>query len=185
MVLQLSDAAIGDVDRIASLHLAAFDSNVLLHAQFPTPESLSSLHSLLSQEMLHTIQNAQAAAKTVMVVRDTEAENQIISFAKWDLPGVSKVEHHAGVIWHEDVRQEFLEIYHKKAEHAKARVVGDTPCYRKTRRLSNLDAHVIIPVFEPVYRISGHPNEADMRFNCLDSPYSISHTSLLEFPTPS
>jgi hypothetical protein len=157
MVLQLSDAAIGDVDRIASMHLAAFDSNVLLHAQFPTPESLAALYSLLSQEMLHTIQNAQAAGKAVMVVRDTEAENQIISFAKWDLPGASKVEHHVGVTWHEDVRKEFLGMYYEKAELAKARVVGDKVCYRKTRHLSNLI--VIIPVFEFLCRVHDHPSK--------------------------
>ncbi|TVY85028.1 Allophanate hydrolase [Lachnellula suecica] len=132
MVLQLSDAADGDVDEIARLHLAAFDSNVLLHAQFPTPESLATLHSVLSQEILHDIQNAQAAGKVVKVVRDTEADSKIISFAKWDLPNVSKVGHQVDSAWHEDTRREFLDIYHEKARDAKARVVGDKLCYRLT-----------------------------------------------------
>ncbi|TVY42845.1 Allophanate hydrolase [Lachnellula subtilissima] len=132
MVLQLSDAAPEDVDRIASVHLSAFDSNVLLHAQFPTPASLAFLHSLLSQELLHTIQNVQTAGKAVMVVRDTDAENEIIGFAKWDLPSVSNKEYHAGVKWHMDVRKEFLDVYHEKAERAKVRVIGDKSCYRLT-----------------------------------------------------
>ncbi|TVY48582.1 Allophanate hydrolase [Lachnellula occidentalis] len=132
MVLQLSDAAPEDVDRIASVHLSAFDSNFLLHAQFPTPASLAFLHSILCQELLHAIQNAQTAGKAVVIVRDTEAENQIIGFAKWDLPGVSNKGNQAGVTWHKDVRQELLDVYHEKAERAKVRVVGDKPCYRLT-----------------------------------------------------
>src|SRR5579859_4343946 len=98
MVLRLSAATAADVDRIASLHLAAFDSNVLLHAQFPTRASLSSLESILSQEMLYSIKK-QDARKAVLVVRDTDADNQIISFAKWDLPGLSEGVHHPGVTW--------------------------------------------------------------------------------------
>ena len=151
MVLQLSDAAVEDVDRIASVHLSAFDSNVLLHAQFPTPASLAFLHSLLSQELLHTIQNVQAAGKAVMVVRDTEAENQIIGFAKWDLPSVSNKEYHAGVTWHMDVRQEFLDVYYEKAERAKARVIGDKSCYRKPRRISKLNVHVAFTVIFSIW----------------------------------
>lgn len=142
MVLQLSNASPEDVDRISTVHLAAFDFNVLLHAQFPTPESLAFLHSYLSKEMLYTIHNAQAAGKVVMVVRDTEANNQIISFAKWDLPTVEKKAHHEGVTWHEDVRPEFLDSYHEKAERAKDRVVGDKPCYRKNYVFLKLDSNV-------------------------------------------
>jgi hypothetical protein len=130
-MLQLSDAAPRDVERIASIHLAAFDTNVLLHAQFPTPESLAVLHSILGQEMLYTIQNTQVSGKAVMVVRDTEAENQIISFAKWNLPNFSKGGHHVGAAWHVDTRQDLLDLYHEKADQAKIRVVGDKPCYRK------------------------------------------------------
>jgi hypothetical protein len=134
MALKLSAATAADVDRIASVHLAAFDSNVLLHAQFPTRASLSSLESILSQEMLDNIKK-QDAGKAVLVVRDTDADNQIISFAKWDLPGLSKGVHHPGVTWPKDCRQEFLNEYHEKAEAAKTRVIGDRPCYRKDQTL--------------------------------------------------
>jgi hypothetical protein len=129
MVLQLSVATDADVDCIASIHLAAFDSNILLHAQFPTP---SSLHAYLSQDALNIIQNGENGGKIVLVVRDTEANNQIISFAKWDLPNISKATSHSDITWPTGCRQEYLDEYHEKAEAAKNRVIRDRPCYRKT-----------------------------------------------------
>ena len=131
MVLQLSVATEADVDRITDLHLASFDSNILLHAQFPTKASLEGLHALLHQETLDTIQSLQDTEKTVLVVRDTESD-QIISFAKWDLPGLSTGHAHVGVKWPDGCRREYLEDYYEKAEAAKKRVIGDSPCYRKT-----------------------------------------------------
>lgn len=130
MVLQVSDAISADVEQIASLHLTSFDSNPLLHVQFPTPESLTSLHSILSHDMKRTIENAANSKKKILVVRDSSRDDQIISFAKWDLPGVQE-ELHSGAQWHQDVRQEYLDTYHELAEAAKTRVIGDTPCYRE------------------------------------------------------
>jgi hypothetical protein len=132
MVLKLSAATEADVDCIASIHLAAFDSNPLLHAQFPTPGSLEGLHKTLGQDALSTIRNGESCGKAVLVVRDTEADGQIISFAKWDLPHSSKSIFHSDIVWPEDCRQEFRDEYHDKAEAAKNRVNGDRPCYRKT-----------------------------------------------------
>jgi hypothetical protein len=132
MVLQLSPATAADVDRIAAIHLAAFDSNVLLHAQFPTPSSLAALRSILSNDMLHTIQEGETSRKVVLVVRDSAAGDQIIGFAKWDLPGLAKgTPVHPDVTWPAECRKEFLDEYHTKAEAAKERVMGDGECYRK------------------------------------------------------
>lgn len=130
MVLKLSNAGPADVDRIAAIHLAAFSSNILLHAQFPTTASLASLRSILVEEMLLAIENLETVSKVVLVVRDSEANEQIISFAKWDLPGVPK-HPKSNILWHEDVRQEYLEEYVGLAEAAKDRVVGNAPCYRE------------------------------------------------------
>jgi hypothetical protein len=130
MVLHLFAAATADVDQIAAVHLAAFDSNALLHAQFPTLSSRTALQQILSQEMFATIQNNHSR-KVVLVVRDTDAGNQIISFAKWDLPGFSKDPSSLGSTWPEDCQEQYLNEYYDKAEAAKNRVVGDHPCYRK------------------------------------------------------
>jgi hypothetical protein len=128
MVLKLSAATPDDVERIAEVHLASFDSNPLLHAQFPP--SLASLHSILCQETLTVVKDGQNPRKAVMVVRDSTEDNQIISFAKWDLPGPQSALH-TNIIWHEDVKQEYLDKYHDLAESAKRRVIGDAKCYSK------------------------------------------------------
>ncbi|KAH7330224.1 hypothetical protein BKA65DRAFT_404889 [Rhexocercosporidium sp. MPI-PUGE-AT-0058] len=135
MVLQLHPAKPSDADRIATIHLAAFNDNPLLHAQFPTPSSLTALHSILALETQHAIQHAQDA-KAILVVRDTEREGgepeQIIGFAKWDLPREGrKLVLHEGVTWPDDCRQEWLDKYHGLAEEAKERVVGGRSCYRE------------------------------------------------------
>ena len=129
--MELSAATELDVDRITDLHLASFDSNVLLHVQFPTKASLQGLHSFLRHETLGIIQNMHNTEKIVLVVRDTETD-QIISFAKWDLPNLSTGHAHAGVTWPDGCRQEYLESYYEKAEAAKRRAIGNSPCYRKT-----------------------------------------------------
>lgn len=135
MVLQLSAAVAADVDEIAAVHLAAFDSNVLLHAQFPTPACLNALCTYLSQEMLASIQGREQPGKAILVVRDTEAGSKIISFAKWDLPDVhskSQALDVPDVTCIDGCNKEYLVLYAERAEAAKARVIGDSPCYRKT-----------------------------------------------------
>ncbi|KAH8662912.1 amidase signature domain-containing protein [Tricladium varicosporioides] len=131
MPLKLFEAVPEDADRIAAIHLAAFDSNPLLHAQFPTPASLASLRHILVQDTLYNIENAQAGAKAVLVIRDTHSDNQIISFAKWDLPGASQGLP-IDVTWHEDVNQDFLTRYQEFAEAAKQRVIGNKKCFCMT-----------------------------------------------------
>ncbi|KUJ20308.1 amidase signature enzyme [Mollisia scopiformis] len=135
MVLQLSAANVADVDEIAAVHLAAFDSNILLHAQFPTSTSLDVLRFYLSQEMLASIQGGRQSGKAVFVVRDTEANDKIVSFAKWDLPGPAAESPNLSVqdiTCIEGCNKEYLDQYVSKAEAAKFRVVGNKPCYRLT-----------------------------------------------------
>ncbi|KAL2067337.1 hypothetical protein VTL71DRAFT_1762 [Oculimacula yallundae] len=133
MVLKLHAADVSDVDRIATIHLLAFDSNPLLHAQFPTPASLEALHSILSQDTLHEIQNAPDE-KAILVVKDTDLDEQeqVIAFAKWDLPTEVKKVLHEGITWPDDCVQEWLDRYHELAEAAKERVIGKAKCYRLT-----------------------------------------------------
>lgn len=138
MVLRLSAAIAVDVDEIAAIHLAAFDSNVLLHAQFPTPASLDALRSYLSQDILASIRGGEECKKAVLVVRDTEAGDRIISFAKWDLPGLaadSKGLQGPDITCIKGCKKEYLEEYVTKAEDAKTRVIANTPCYRKMESL--------------------------------------------------
>lgn len=145
MVLQLCSATETDADEIASLHLLSFDSNILLHAQFPTPASLKGLHTILSQD---AVQDLQDPGKALMVVRDTETK-QIVSFAKWDLPGPATP--HAVVKWPEGCQQQFVDEYYEKADAARKRVIGDTPCYCKIRIPCPILPSITCPLFRWLY----------------------------------
>lgn len=90
MALQVSFATINDVERIADIHLTAFDSNPLLHVQFPTPTALAALKTILQHDMLRTIQRGEACGRIVLVVRDESIQDKVISFAKWDLPTLTE-----------------------------------------------------------------------------------------------
>lgn len=90
MVLQVHLATAADVERIADIHLAAFDSNPLLHVQFPSPSSVAALKSILCNDMRGCVQQGETSGKVVLVVKNSNAEDMIISFAKWDLPGLEK-----------------------------------------------------------------------------------------------
>jgi len=97
MPLKIDVAKTEDVARIAAIHLAAFDSNPLLHVQFPSPASLKALGEILCHDMARAVEQGESAGKVVIVARDSDEKDEIIAFAKWDLPSLSK-----------DVRRVFL-----------------------------------------------------------------------------
>ena len=80
MALTLCPASECDVDCIADIHMAAFGANAMLRAQFPTAAIRSELRTCIVQKALDDIRDPK---KAVLVVKDG---NEIISFAKWDLP---------------------------------------------------------------------------------------------------
>lgn len=90
MPLQVHLATSADVEKIAAIHLAAFDSNPLLHVQFPSPSSLAALKAILCNDMRRSLQQGEISGKVVLVVKDSDADDVIISFAKWDLPALGK-----------------------------------------------------------------------------------------------
>ncbi|KAK3381526.1 hypothetical protein B0H63DRAFT_207635 [Podospora didyma] len=153
-------AVAGDAaSRIAEIHLAAMDSNPLLHAQFPTSSSLAALQTFLES---HTaIQLLVAASGTggggVLVAQDPQQHDQgwppmVVGFAKWDSPSSSS--HHREDVVKletgdlqqqvEGCRREFLDGYAALAEEAKKRVFGDEGCY-----------HLSFVCIDPVYQGQG------------------------------
>ncbi|KAL3420885.1 urea carboxylase [Phlyctema vagabunda] len=125
MSVQITAATEVDADIIAAIHLAAFDSNALLHAQFPTREALVGLQISLAQETRSSLQDP---TKAVLVAKQG---GEVKGFAKWDLPTHEKslLE---DITWPEGSVLKFLDEYTEKAEEAKERVVGKNPCYRLT-----------------------------------------------------
>jgi len=117
-----------DADRIAEIHLAAMDTNPLLHAQFPTPESLAAAKAFLTSYTASQLDNATSG---VLVARERES-GTIVSFAKWDSPSHPEdVKLESGDL-HEvqGCRREFMDTYVALAEQAKKRSFGDKACYR-------------------------------------------------------
>lgn len=116
-----------DAPRIAEIHLAAMDSNPLLHAQFPTPESLESLDQFLAA---YTVEQLHNSTSGVLVARDPET-GVVVGFAKWGSPSHPenvKLEN-GGLRYLNGCRHEFLDGYAARAEEAKQRCFGDRPCY--------------------------------------------------------
>ncbi|KAB5566590.1 acyl-CoA N-acyltransferase [Coniochaeta sp. 2T2.1] len=126
----ISTPLTADVARIASIHVAAMDSNTLLHAQFPDPETLGRLRTFLENYLTNELTNPKAG---ILVARDAVTD-EIVSYAKWDYPSSGgdddkgKVE--TGDLRNmEGCRREFLERYTALAEQAKKRAFGEGPCY--------------------------------------------------------
>jgi hypothetical protein len=125
MPLTLSRATDKDIHSIAAIHLAAFNVNPLLHAQFPTPQDLANLEEFLAED---TLEELSDPTKAVLVVK-TE-EGKIISFAKWILPEACIEVLHEDTAWPKGCVRELLDEYYMKAEEVKRKVIGEERCYR-------------------------------------------------------
>ena len=127
MPLHVSPAPETDASRIAAIHMAAFGTNTMLLAQFPTPTIREKLQICIAEKALADIRDPNIA---VLVVRD---EDEVISFAKWSLPvreeGGTFAE--APWLWPEGTNWEVLDQWAGVVESAKDRVIGEVPCYRK------------------------------------------------------
>ena len=117
-----------DAARIAEIQVAAMEPNPLLHAQFPTPESLMALREFLAAD---TAKRLGCPASGILVARDP-ATDAVVGFAKWESPshpGDVKLES-GGLQDLEGCRREYLGGYAALAEAAQKRSFGGNPCYR-------------------------------------------------------
>jgi hypothetical protein len=132
-----------DAPRIAEIHLAAMDSNPLLHAQFPAPDSREALGRFLEAYAAEELRDP--AASGVLVAREPET-GAIAGFAKWDSPShPENVKLESGEMRDlEGCRREFLDGYVALAEAAKKRCFGEEGCYCMSRRGSFL---LCLPMF--------------------------------------
>ncbi|KAI0025586.1 hypothetical protein F4780DRAFT_341643 [Xylariomycetidae sp. FL0641] len=84
MAPYLDIAEPADAARIAEIHMAAFSSNTMLLAQFPTPRVREQLQESIRLKALGDIADPQVS---VLVVRDeTEKQHAVMAFAKWSHP---------------------------------------------------------------------------------------------------
>lgn len=172
MPLYVSPASKTDAPRIAAIHLAAFGTNAMLLAQFPTPTVREKLQDCIATKALADIRDPNIA---VLVVRDNANGNdKIISFAKWSLPvrqGEMSME--AKWLWPEGTNLEVLEEWTGVVEAAKARVMGDEACYRKS-----LWAIYVVPSSHPL-RVRREGNNRKVEHLCVDRICPFCNTQLL------
>ncbi|KAG6991189.1 hypothetical protein G7Y79_00055g089650 [Physcia stellaris] len=122
--LNVFEATESDADAIAAIHMAAFGSNALLLAQFPTSAIRDELQTCIAEKAAADIRDPKVA---VLVVRD---QDHIISFAKWHLPVKSSEEYsETPWRWPKGSNLAILDTWTKKVESAEESHVGDTPCY--------------------------------------------------------
>lgn len=146
MPLHLTRASETDAPRIAAIHMAAFGTNAMLLAQFPTPSIRKDLQTCILAKTLADIRDPKIA---VLVVRDDDdhddddassggrkgngnGNGEVISFAKWSLP-VGKGEGYAEApwMWPEGTDLDVLGRWSELVERVKERVVGEGVCHRK------------------------------------------------------
>ncbi|KAL8305230.1 hypothetical protein RB597_003886 [Gaeumannomyces tritici] len=84
-MLELSAPATGDCRRMAEIHVRAMDANPLLHAQFPTVDSIRRLEVFLAGHYQSTIAPGSPGRSRALVARHLPSR-QIVSFAAWDVP---------------------------------------------------------------------------------------------------
>ncbi|KAI8630612.1 putative GNAT family acetyltransferase [Xylariaceae sp. FL1651] len=161
MPLKLTPAGPADAARIAEIHMAAFGSNAMLLAQFPTPEVRKGLQESIRLKALADIEDPKIS---VLVVRDlpsnpaatarvengssnrsgvkeitSEAETEedrggkVVAFAKWSHPTARDDGYEETPwIWPPGTDLEILDGWARVAEEAQEQAVGDKPCYRLT-----------------------------------------------------
>ncbi|KAI4094319.1 MAG: hypothetical protein LQ339_007505 [Xanthoria mediterranea] len=127
MVRPVEVAVETDADRIADVHMAAFGTNALLRAQFPTPDVRTQLRNCIATKAAADIRDPNIA---VLVVRD---QDKIFSFAKWSLPvSTSEPYMEAPWLWPEGTNFEVLGEWTEKMEEAQQKALGERPSYRLT-----------------------------------------------------
>lgn len=153
MSLTLGFAEHEDASRIAEIHMAAFISNEMLLAQFPTPAVRDALKKSIELKALADMDDSKT---TVLVVRCPSAEDvsedaaeqgrieqgrshcdhrprgKVIAFAKWANP-VSTEDNYTEPpwIWPAGTDLKILQDWTEVTEQAQMRAVGDAPCYRE------------------------------------------------------
>ncbi|KAF9766622.1 hypothetical protein IL306_000945 [Fusarium sp. DS 682] len=143
MAFQVVVARREDASRIAEIHMAAFASNLMLQAQFPTPPIRQALQQTLELKAEADIDDPY---QTVLLVLEAQPEDasraahakptqghKAIAYAKWSHP-VPPGEVYVEPPWHwpEGTDFDMLEVWNNKMEEAQSMALGSNPCYKLT-----------------------------------------------------
>jgi hypothetical protein len=152
-----------DAARIAEIHMAAFGSNSMLLAMFPSVAIRQAVQHIIELKALADIQDSNTTVLTVQrsgirtscsekrpsdnaVVRSEE--NAIIAFAKWAHPIEPDNEFREPQwIWPEGTSLDVLAHWGKLMEEAQAAATGSQRCYRTSSRINVKSNHNAMPYF--------------------------------------
>lgn len=116
---------------VTDTFFAAMDINLLMHAQFPNPESKEFFRGWLFRD---TMDHVKSVDKGVLVARDPET-GKIASFAKWNVqrqPRSREMEEEADDDEFPDFcRRQYLGPYADLTKSKRDKVLGDKTYYRE------------------------------------------------------
>ncbi|KAL8840006.1 MAG: hypothetical protein Q9170_001490 [Blastenia crenularia] len=117
---------------IAAIYEAAFGTNAILLAQFPTSTVRQNLQTCIATKALADIQDSNIAVLVMREDGQCDEADKIIAFAKWSLP-IEQGKPYEEVPWRwpEGTDFEVLERWRQKVDGAKERVMGDGFWYRE------------------------------------------------------
>ncbi|KAF5972010.1 gnat family protein acetyltransferase [Fusarium bulbicola] len=119
---------------VTDTFFAAMDINLLMHAQFPNPESKEYFRGWLFRD---TMDHVQSIDKGVLVARDPET-GKIASFAKWNVqrqprsPEMEEKEEANDDEFPDFCRRQYLGPYADLTKSKRDKVLGDKTYYHVT-----------------------------------------------------
>ena len=131
MTLKLEFATERDAFRVAEIFWTAFRSNELFLSKIPTPRAYAGMLDALIRRSLAGIRDPHIAT---LVVRDTELDNKVVSFANWTLPSASS-EDVLPSAWPMETRMDVVEAWVERISEAEKKALGGRPCYRALTKL--------------------------------------------------
>ncbi|KAF4987691.1 hypothetical protein FGRMN_10217 [Fusarium graminum] len=120
-----------DAPGVADTFFTSMDINLLMHAQFPNPESKEFMRSWILKD---TMDHVRSGDKGVLVARDPET-GKIASFAKWNIQRQPRQEENEDQ--HDDefpdfCRRQYLGPYAALTKNKRDKVLGDKTYYHVT-----------------------------------------------------
>lgn len=134
MERELSTPTANDCGRMAEIHVRAMETNPLLHAQFPTSESIRRLEVFLAEHYASIITPRSPARSRVLVARHLPSR-QVAGFAAWDVPAEEMAEEEklesGDIASLEGCQKQYLEDYAALSAGAAVELLKGEKCYRK------------------------------------------------------
>ncbi|KAL8392890.1 hypothetical protein RB595_002907 [Gaeumannomyces hyphopodioides] len=180
MELELSAPTADDCRRMAEIHVRAMDANPLLHAQFPTAESIRRLEVFLVDHYESIVAARSPGRSRVLVARHLPSR-QIISFAAWDVPaeeGTGEVAEEeklesGDITKLEGCQKQYLKSYAALSAGAAVEALKGEKCYRESKAVKTPFfvgvPHPCSPAMCSTQ--ASRPSPRDLNFVCTDPQF--------------